>query len=278
MRTAANRAWVARPSERSRAVKTIREGLRDAGSIPGALAAAEVVAAFGRLERMQLAGEIARLRALVLRKSGLVKAALAGFDFSALNAAAVEFGIAAPDLLEGGGKAKRARQRVLRALAVRDQADLMLSGAEVLLSRRPEVDEEVQLELDEFDGVVQPRLFQAIPLNEARLAMLDDVAPARRARLWWYAHGADLAPVALDALAQAAEVIHCFPEAATELEELRQAQGAIENLAREAARCREMRQAQASRPAVLVEEEEHALEAQPQTATQSRLGGHGRRR
>jgi hypothetical protein len=276
MRTAANRSWAAKASERSKTIWIVRQGLREAGVIPSGAMAVAVVAAFGRLDRMQLPAEIARLRSLVLRKAALAQAALAGFDFTALDTAAVEFGVAAPDLGEGGSKARRARQRVMRALAVRDEADLVLTGGAALLGRPPELDDVMQLALDEFDGVVQPRLFQAIPLNPARLAMLASVAPAKRARLWWYAQGADLAPTALAALAEAAAVIHHFPEATNELEELRQAESGLANLARRAALAGSMRAAESVRRALLVQEDERTSEQELRAAARTHGTGPGR--
>jgi hypothetical protein len=271
-------SWTPKPSARKEAIATIERGLRVANVLPRGGKAVDVVAGFGRLERMRLAADLARLGRLVLRKTTLVETALSAFDFSALEKAALDYGVAAPDLVEEGRTAKRAEARVLRALALRDRADQLVGGATALLGRPPELDRESRMFLDEFDGVVRPALFHVIPLNAARLTLLDSVAPAERARLWWYAQGADLAPTGLDALAQAAEVIFCFPEAATDLEELRQAESALQNLAREAVRCRDMVREHVKRGEFLVLADERTLESQRQTATQSRSAGPDRRR
>jgi len=225
-------AWTPDPIVRQQALQTIEQALRAAGPVPGGAAALEVVAAFGRLRRMRVEDEVARLAPPADAAAALVRAALAAFDFSSLETAAVSFGTAAPDLADGGEDADVAAAQVLQALALRDQADQLLTGAEALLGRPAALDDESRMSLAEFDLVVQPALFRAVPLNQARQAALASVAPAERDRLWWYARGAEVPSTALDALAEAAELIHCFPEAAAELEELRQAEGFLRTVVR----------------------------------------------
>ena len=227
-------SWRPKASERKRALAAAARALRGGALGPGSLAV-EAAVTLARLERMRLAAEITRLVRRVPGRATLAQTALAAFDFVALDAAALAFGVAASELTGRGPEARQARVQVMRALAVRDRADLVVAGAGILLGRPPALDEETQTLLDEFDGVVQPMLYLAIPLNQARLAALAAVAPAERARLWWYARGADLAPTALDALAEAAEILHCFPEAATEIEDLRQAESGLQRLLRHTA-------------------------------------------
>jgi hypothetical protein len=273
MSDTANRGWQVEPSEREGAVRIIQGGLTG-DALPMGVAAVEVVSAFGRLRRMRQAAELARLRALVRDHVGLVAAALAAFDFLALEAAALDFGTAVRDLVQDGPRAEQARGQVLAALAKRDRADLLLTGGDSLLGRGPELDRESRLALSAFDGVVEPLLFHAVPLNTARQAALAQVAPAERARLWWYARGVELSPESLEALALAAELIHCFPAAAAELEELRRAEDLLTGLSRMGAAARG--QAEATEVAVAASASGRATEARRMRVGRSSSPGSGR--
>jgi hypothetical protein len=218
------RAWSPDPAEVERTLKLIEQVLDDDDVSLSGPAGVEVLMAIARLHRMGQTDAIAKLASPSTKTAALADRALASFDFLALDREAINFGCAAPDLASGGATAEQARPQVLQALAARDRADQVLTGAEALLGHPPILDEDAQLALAEFDAVVRPRVFQAIPLNEARYAALANVSPRQRARLWWFAQGAEISPSALDALAVAAQVIQHFPEAATELRELREAE------------------------------------------------------
>jgi hypothetical protein len=219
------RQWTPDLAERERAASLIEQAVRDGNTPSDESAAIEAVAALGRLRRMGETDAIARLMPQPDSAADLAARALAAFDFLALDNEALNFGCAVPDLAGDDATADRARPEVLRALAARDRADQVLAGAEVLLGRSPVLDEESQLALAEFDAVVRPRLFHAVPVNDARLAELANVAPLERSRLWWFAQGVEVSSAALDALAVAAELVRHFPEAATELRELSEADG-----------------------------------------------------
>jgi hypothetical protein len=223
--------WTPEPAERERAAGQIEQAARDEYAPSNGPAAIEAVAAFGHLRRMGETDTIARLTPQPDKAADLAERALAAFDFIALETEALNFGCAAPDLVGNDATAERARPRVLQALAARDRADQVLSGAEVLLGRAPVLDEESQLALAEFDAVVRPRLFHAVPVNDVRLAELANVAPQERSRIWWFAQGAEVSSAALDALAIAAELVRHFPEAATELRELSEADEFFQTLA-----------------------------------------------
>jgi hypothetical protein len=231
MSNAEFRQWTPDPAERERAASLIEQAARDENAPSNGPAAIEAVAAFGRLRRMGETDAIAKLTPQPDKAADLAGRALAAFDFIALETEALNFGCAVPDLAGNDATAERARPQVLQALAARDRADQILSGAEVLLGRAPVLDEESQLALAEFDAVVRPRLFHAVPVNDARLAELANVAPQERSRMWWFAQGAEVSSAALDALAVAAELVGHFPEAATELRELSEADGFFRTLA-----------------------------------------------
>jgi hypothetical protein len=224
MSNAEFRQWTPDPAERERAASLIEQAVRDENAPSNGPAAIEAVAAFGRLRRMGETDAIARLTPQPDKAADLAARALAAFDFIALENEALNFGCAVPDLVGNDTTVERARPQVLRALAARDRADQILAGAEVLLGRGPVLDEESQLALAEFDAVVRPRLFHAVPVNDVRLAELANVAPQERSRMWWFAQGAEVSSTALDALAVAAELVRHFPEAATELRELSEAE------------------------------------------------------
>jgi hypothetical protein len=225
------RQWTPDPAERERATSLIEQAAGDENAPSGGPADIEAVAAFGRLRRMGETDVIARLTPQPDKAADLAARALAAFDFIALENEALNFGCAVPDLAGNDATAERAGPQVLQALVARDRADQILSGAEVLLGRAPVLDEESQLALAEFDAVVRPRLFHAVPVNDVRLAQLANVAPQKRSRMWWFAQGAEVSPAALDALSVAAELVRHFPEAATELRELSEADGFFRRLA-----------------------------------------------
>ena len=231
MSTADSRQWAPDPAERERAASLIEQVVRDESASRRGSAAIEAVAALGRLRRMGESDTVARLTPQPDRAADLAARALAAFDFLALEIESLNFGCAVPDLVGSDATAERARPQVLRALAARDRADQVLAGAEVLLGRSPVLDEESHLALAEFDAVVRPQLFHAVPINDARLAELANVAPQERSRMWWFAQGAEVSSAALDALAVAAELVRHFPEAATELRELSEADGFFRTLA-----------------------------------------------
>jgi hypothetical protein len=224
MSNAEFRQWTPNPAERERAANLIEQAIRDENAPSNGPAAIEAVAAFGRLRRMGETDAIARLAPQPDKAADLAEHALTAFDFIALENAALDFGCSVPDLVGNDATAEDARPQVLQALAARDRADQILSGAEILLGRAPVLDEESQLALAEFDAVVRPGLFHAVPVNDVRQAELANVAPQERSRMWWFAQGAEVSSAALDALAVAAELVRHFPEAATELRELSEAE------------------------------------------------------
>ena len=224
MSNAEFRQWTPDPAERERAASLIEQAVRDDSALSNKSAAVEAVAAFGRLRRMGEMDAIASLTPQPDKAADLAARALAAFEFLALETEALNFGCAVPDLVGNDATAERARPQVLQALAARDRVDQILYGAETLLGRTPVLDEESQLALAEFDAVVRPRLFHAVPVNDVRLTALANVAPQERSRMWWFAQGAEVSSAALDALAVAAELVQHFPEAATEFRELSEAE------------------------------------------------------
>jgi hypothetical protein len=221
MSRGAESSWKPDPGARADARKIIEQALREAGASVGGAVAVDALSAFGRLVRMQAVSDVVGLIPARDVAAALVDRGVAAFDFQALRSAAIELGIAAPDLVEDSAEAE---STVLRALALRDRADQLLAGAEILLGAPVLLDEASRALLDGFDRVVRPLLFRVVPLNHARLAALASVAPAERVRLWWYSRGVGIPATALDALGVVAELLDCFPEAANELAELRSAE------------------------------------------------------
>jgi hypothetical protein len=224
--------WAPDPTLVNLATKTIETLIADSSQDLTDQVAVEAVAAFGLLTRMGQAESAQAMAARLPNSAALAERALAGFDFVGLEAAALAFAESAPDLANGDEEASQAAPRVLAALAARDQADQVLRGAELLLSRAPVLDDETQSLLMEFDSLVQPGLFRAVPLNEERAQALSGVAPDQRAGLWWYSQGVGLPSDGLDALATTAELITRFPEAAEELRHMIEAAETIMGRAR----------------------------------------------
>jgi hypothetical protein len=224
--------WAPDPTLVNHATKTIEAVIADSSQDLTDQVAIEAVAAFGLLTRMGQHESAQAMAAHLPSAAALAERALAGFDFVGLEAAAFAFAESAPDLADGDEAAKQARPRVLAALTTRDRAEQVLKGAEVLLGRAPVLDDEQQSLLMEFDSLVQPELFRAVPLNDERTQAISGIAPDQRAGLWWYTQGVGLPPDALDALATTAELITRFPEAAEELRQLIEAEETIVGRAR----------------------------------------------
>ncbi len=226
----AETAWVSDPARQSELVSQA-EALLANETLHGREAAALLIV-LGRLARMQAQAELDHLRPMIRDPGALVAEALSGFDFLALEGAAMDFGISAPDLSAEAEVAEPARAQVLQALAVRDEVDQLLTGAQALSGQAPALSDEATIALQEFDGVVEPILFRAMPVNQARQAALAHVAPELRARLWWYARGCTLEPTSLQLLARTAEMLHTFPEAGRELETLQRVERGMAHLFR----------------------------------------------
>ena len=236
MSAKAETGWVPDLDLRRQAVQAIEIVIAASNRDFDDQAAIEAVSGFGRLKRMGERETSSVLAARLPDPAALARRALAAFDFSGLEAAALAFAETAPDLADADEDTQRAAARVLEALAARDRTDQLLTGAEVLLGQSPGLDDERQSLLMEFESLVRPELFRAVPLNEARAEALAGVAPSERSGLWWYAQGVGLPSDALDALATTAEMIHRFPEAEDELRLLCEAEGFLVGLGRPAGR------------------------------------------
>ncbi|HEU4538590.1 MAG TPA: hypothetical protein VFS00_30930 [Polyangiaceae bacterium] len=106
------------------------------------------------------------------------------------------------------------------ALAARDRAEFRLLGAALALGGEPDGVDAGVAERLVFEQLVRPELWRLCALNPARRAASLALAPALRARFWWWHEGSEIAPGALAALPAVAALVAAFPGARGQLESL----------------------------------------------------------
>ncbi len=153
-----------------------------------------------------------------------------------LDDAAAEIAELAPELaLVSEADRAALEERVASALQLRDSIELVLEGARAAFSN-PALPPELDASLESFDELVRPEVWRTLALGERRAARALWMAPAYRARFWWWSKGCDLPADSLDSLAIAARVLAVFPEARGHFEQLIDAERTLESGRPEAAR------------------------------------------
>jgi hypothetical protein len=173
-----------------------------------ALAAA--LEAAGTLVLLDRAGALQTDPKLVARMTDAARSE----RFDALGDAAFDVLVAVERFSSSGDPIDdEASARVRAALSVRDAIELRLVGAEAVLGRALDLDDDQRSSLDSFEELVRGSAWRLTALNDERAAALAWMAPAFRKRFWWWSEAVTVARDALSNLAAVADLVASSAEA-----------------------------------------------------------------
>lgn len=121
-------------------------------------------------------------------------------------------------------------EQVVDALRARDQIELVLAGAELVLGDKVNVNDELGSSIDAFDDLITSMLWMTVALGQRRAARCAWASPEYRHKLWWWHRGCDFPHNAIESLETTAQLIHVFPQAQEELDLLLKTEQTIQSL------------------------------------------------
>ncbi len=198
---------------------------------PGALGALERLGTLVFLDRRAEAKGLIQAAGEPFRRA--VVDAMARLDGSELDEAAGELLRAVTDLAAAEPQDRPdIEDRLVEALRVRDEAELVIEGARQVLGEPLELPLALEAALMSYDELVAEESWTLLGLGSRRAARSAWAAPRFRRRLWWWHRGADLPSEASEGLGMVARLIQLFPAAREELERLLRAEATLKELTR----------------------------------------------
>lgn len=210
--------WTADPEALAEAERSFTE----AASAREEAGALRLLGAAGRLSIIGAGARVTAWRDARADRGRALAEALGREDAGAIEDAAVALRSLLDRRMFGAGEVTRDElaRGVEAALAVRDEAEQRVIGAETILGRSPALDDAQESARMLFERLIRPEVWRLTEVNALRRARLASIAPRYRASFWWWREGAEIADHAVSALPAVAELAARFPAAAEALSSL----------------------------------------------------------